>query len=103
MARRIQGGGRGADRHSLAGADFFGDDSDSVLIHTPGDPGDGFGVAGVAVQHRRGQTPPERHPGEAVIGLQPFDTHADASSWSSMPVMLGSSQALGVWAPKRAS
>lgn len=80
MAGGIQGGGRRPDRHGLAGADFTGDDPDGVLIDTPGDPGDGFAVAGVAVQHGRGQTTPEGHPGEPVILLQPFDTHAETPS-----------------------
>ena len=63
----------------LAGADLAGDHPDGVLVHAPGDPGDRFAVAGVAVQHRRGQVPPERHPGETVMRLQALNTHADAS------------------------
>ena len=59
--------GRGPDRDGLAGADLPGDHPDGVLIHTPGDAGDRFGVSGVAVQHRRGQPTPERHAGETVI------------------------------------
>ena len=79
-------GGRGPDRDGLAGADLPGDHPDRALIHTPGDPGDGFGVSGVAVQHRWCQTPPKGHAGETVIRLQPFDAHADAP-FPSMPVM----------------
>jgi hypothetical protein len=74
----VQAGGRGPDGDGLAGADFPGDHPDGVLIDTPGDPGDRFSVGGVAVQHRRGQPPPERHAGETVILLQALNIHADA-------------------------
>ena len=98
----------------LAGADLAGDHADGVLVHAPGDPGDGFAVAGVAVQHRRGQAPPERHPGETVMRLQPFDAHADASrssvdvsasSMSSMDELPGdlALSSASPWSPKRAS
>ena len=77
---RVQCRGGRADGDGLAGADFSGDDPDGVLIHAPGDAGDRFGVSGVSVQHRRGQSPPKRHAGETVILLQPLNTHADSPS-----------------------
>ena len=55
---RVQGGERGADGDGFAGADLAGDDAEGALVDAPGDPGDGFGVGGVAVQHARGQVPP---------------------------------------------
>lgn len=67
VPRRIQGGGCRADRDGFASADFAGDDADGALVHTPADAGDRFAVAGVAVQHRRRQIPPERHPCEAPM------------------------------------
>ena len=47
----VQGGERGADCDGLAGSDFAGDDPDPAFGDAPADPGDGFAVAGVAVQH----------------------------------------------------
>jgi hypothetical protein len=67
VAGRVQGGRRGADGHGFAGSDFAGDDPDRALVHAPGDPGNGFAVAGVAVQHRRCQVASERHPGESPM------------------------------------
>ena len=54
----VQRGGRGADRDGFPGADLTGDDPDVVLFDAPGDPGDGFGVGPVAVQHSGGEVPP---------------------------------------------
>nr|WP_235678133.1 hypothetical protein [Mycolicibacterium sarraceniae] len=73
-----------------------------MLVHTPGDPGDGFAVAGVAVQHPGGQSAAEGHPGEAVILLQPFDTHADTPSWSSRLAMSSMLSCPGIWPSVRA-
>lgn len=71
----VQGGGGGADGDGFPGADLAGDHPQCVLFHAPGDAGDSLPVAGVAVQHLRRQVPPEWHPGEPVVGLQPVDTH----------------------------
>ena len=50
----------GADGDGLAGADFAGDHAEGAFGDAPADPGDGFGVGAVAVQHlrcqRRGRT-----------------------------------------------
>lgn len=83
VAGGVQGGGGGPDGDGFAGADFSGDDADGVLVDTPGDAGDGFAVAGVAMQHGWCRATPEGHPGESAILLQPFDTHAGTPSWSS--------------------
>ena len=69
----VQGGEGGADGDGFAGADFAGDDAEGVFGDAPGDPGDGFGVAGVAVQHAGGEVAAERHAGEAVEALQLVD------------------------------
>ena len=50
-------------------------DPDGGLVDTPGDAGDGLGVAGVAVQHGGGQVLGERGAGEAPVGTEPFDAH----------------------------
>ena len=42
----VQRGGRGADGDGFPGADLTGDDAEGVLVDAPGDPGDGFAVAG---------------------------------------------------------
>jgi hypothetical protein len=52
---RVQRGGGGADRDGLAGTDLAGDHAQGVLLDAPADPGHGFGVGAVAVQHRGGQ------------------------------------------------
>lgn len=98
MAGGIQSCGCSTDRDGFAGADFPCDDPDGVLVHAPGDAGDGFGVGGMAVQHRRGQSAPERHAGETVIRLQAFDTHADVPFWPLMSSML-SCPGICPWAP----
>jgi hypothetical protein len=67
------------DGDGFPGADLTGDDAEGVLIDAPGDPGDGFTVPGVAVQHARGQVPAERHLGEPVVRLQSLDGHPVAS------------------------
>jgi hypothetical protein len=67
------------DGDGFPGADLTGDDAEGVLVHAPGDPGDRFTVAGVAVQHARGQVPAERHLGEPVVRLQALDGHPVAS------------------------
>src|SRR5207247_10613831 len=78
MSAGVQGGQRGADRDGFAGADLAGDDAEGVLVDAPGDAGDGFGVAGVAVQHAGGEVTAEGGAGEAVVGLQPFDHRVTA-------------------------
>jgi len=80
----VQRGGRGADRDGFPGADLTGDDPDVVLFDAPGDPGDGFGVGAVPVQHPGGEVPAERHPGEPEVRLHQFDTHC-----CSTPFMFG--------------
>ena len=42
-------------------------------VDAPGDPGDGFGVGGVAVQHPGGEVPAERRAGEPEVRLQSVD------------------------------
>ena len=79
VSRGIQGGGRGADGDGFAGADLTGDHAEGVLVDAPADPGDGFGVPVVAVQHRRGEAAAERHPGETPVRLQTLDAHSPAS------------------------
>ena len=54
----------------LPGADFAGDHGDGALAGAPGDPGDGLGVAGVVVQHGRGEVLAERGTGEPVVVAQ---------------------------------
>jgi hypothetical protein len=76
VAGGVQGGERGADGDGLPGADLTGDHSDPVLDHAPADPGDGFAVAGVAVQHPGGEVTPERGAGEPEEALQPVDHDA---------------------------
>src|SRR5664280_2431962 len=66
----VQPGEGGADRDGLAGADLTGDHSQGPFADTPADPGDGLGVAGVAVQHLGRQGLTERHTRKTVMGLQ---------------------------------
>ena len=75
----VQRGGRGADGDGFPGTDLAGDHAEGVLVDAPGDPGDGFTVPGVAVQHAGGQVPAERHLGEPVVRLQSLDGHPVAS------------------------
>ena len=70
MPAGVQAGKGGADRDGLAGADFAGDHADGTFVDAPLDPGDGFVVGGVAVQHAWGQVTAERGAVEAVVGLQ---------------------------------
>ena len=63
----VQRGRRGAHGDGLAGTDLAGDHAEGVLVDAPADPGDGFGVAVVAVQHRRGEAAAERHAGESPV------------------------------------
>ena len=83
-AAGIQAGQGGPDGDGLAGADLTGDDTEGPFGQAPADPGDGFGVGGVAVQHLRGQRPAERHLGEAVMGLQILDRHRCPWLWWSL-------------------
>ena len=50
------------------------------FLDAPGDPGDGLGVAGVAVQHRRGEVLGEGRPGKAPVGTQSSMRHRPSSS-----------------------
>jgi len=59
----VQGRGRGSDGDGLAGADLAGDYPEGVLVDAPADPGDGFGVPAVAVQHRGREAAAEGHLG----------------------------------------
>ena len=63
VPRWLQPGQGGADRDGLAGADLTGDHAQGSFADTPADPGDGLGVAGVAVQHLWGQGFTEGHAG----------------------------------------
>ena len=81
VAGGVEGGQGGADGDGLAGADLAGDDAEGLFGDAPGDPGDGFGVGGVAVQHAGGEVAAERHPGEAVEALQLVDAHWSSWSW----------------------
>ena len=63
----IQRRGGRPDGDGFACADFAGDHPDRALVHTPGDAGDRFTVAGMAVQHGGYQVAPERHPGESPM------------------------------------
>jgi hypothetical protein len=86
----FQGCGRGPDGHGFARADFAGDHAEGVLVDAPSDPGDGFGVPVVAVQHRRGEVSAERHPGETPVGLQTVDAHARACCSVTSPATASS-------------
>jgi hypothetical protein len=94
----VEGGGGGADRDGLAGADFSGDDADGVLVYTPADPGDGLRRVRVAVQYGWDQAATEWHSGKSVILLQPFNTHADTPSLS-MRLMSSILSCPGIWPP----
>src|SRR3954469_14578761 len=76
---RVQPGQCGADRDGLPGADLAGDDPDPALGDAPADPGHGFAVAGVAVQHPRREIAAEGGAAEPEEALQPVD-HADTPS-----------------------
>ena len=57
----------------FAGADLAGDHADAAFGDAPADPGDGFAVGGVAVQHAGGEVAAEGHAGEPVEALQFVD------------------------------
>src|ERR1700756_5246291 len=67
------GGEGGAGRAGFAGADLAGDHAEGFFGDGPGDPGGGFGVGGVAVQHGGGEVAAEGHLGEAEVLLQAVD------------------------------
>ena len=69
----VEGGEGGADGDGFAGADFAGDDAEGAFGDAPADPGDGFGVGAVAVQHAAGPGRGRTGSGEAVVGLQLLD------------------------------
>ena len=75
----VEAGEGGADGDGLAGADLAGDHAEGAFADAPGDAGDGFGVAAVAVQHAGGEVPAEGHAGEAVVGLQSLDAQSTVS------------------------
>ena len=85
----VQPGQRGADGDGLPGTDLTGDHPEGAFGDAPADPGDGFAVAGVAVQHLRGEVAAERGAAEPVVGLEPVDGH-DARSAPSQPGSAGS-------------
>jgi hypothetical protein len=58
----VEGGESGSDGDGLARADLAGDDAGTVFGWGGGDPGDGFIVGVVAVQHAGGEVTTERHP-----------------------------------------
>ena len=72
-------------------------DADGGLVDAPGDAGDSFGVAGVAVDHGRGQVFGERGAGETPMRAEPFDAHRIAFLVVVVVVVSGSmcSQAQG--------
>src|SRR3954447_7283808 len=81
---RVQPGQCGADRDGLPGADLAGDDPDPALGDAPADPGHGFAVAGVAVQHPRREIAAEGGAAEPEEALQAVD-HADTPSLGPCP------------------
>src|SRR5664280_1975148 len=100
---RVQPGQGCADRDGLAGADLTGDHSQGSFVDAPADPGDGLGVAGVAVQHLGRQGLTERHTRKTVMGLQLGKIHRSSleslESLASLE-LLGS---LGCSDPRRSS
>src|SRR3954469_17270066 len=80
---RVPGGAQpgegGADRDGLPGAALAGDDPDPALGDAPADPGHGFAVAGVAVQHPPCQIAAAGGACEPEESRQPVD-HADPPS-----------------------
>src|SRR5674476_429930 len=94
---RVEPGQGCADRDGLAGADLTGDHSQGSFADTPADPGDGLGVAGVAVQHLGCQGLTERHARKTVVRLQLGKVHR--SSLESLE-LLGSA---GCSDPRRSS
>jgi hypothetical protein len=89
VAGRVEIRGRGSGGDGLAGADLTGDHGEGAFGDAPGDAGDGFAVAGGAVQHLGGEVSPEGHGGEAVVGLEDVDAHGVPLSglgiWSGPP------------------
>ncbi len=57
-AAGVQAGQGGADGDGLAGPDLAGDDAEGAFGQAPADPGDGFAVGVMPVQHLRGQGSP---------------------------------------------
>jgi hypothetical protein len=90
----VKGGDRGAGGDGLASADLAGDDAEGALGDAPGDPGGGFGAAGVLVQHGRGEVLAERQPGEAVVVAQvDHDSSAEVMAGSWLPAAGGAAAA----------
>jgi hypothetical protein len=88
VARGVEIAEGGAHGDGFAGADFSGDHPDGGFVDAPGDPGDSFGVAGVAVQHGGGQVFAERGAGESPMGAQAADAaHRAVSSTLSLPTL----------------
>jgi len=74
----VEFGQGGAQRDGLAGPDFTGDDAEGVFADAPADPGDGFGVSGVPVQHAGRQVPAERGAGEPEERTELIKAHGDS-------------------------
>ena len=64
VAGRVERGDCRAHGHGFPGADLAGDHPDAPFGHAPADAGHGLTMAGVSVQHPRGQVPAERGVGE---------------------------------------
>jgi hypothetical protein len=94
----VEVGEGGADGDGLAGADLAGDHAQAAFVDAPADPGDGFGVGGVAVQHLRREGAAERGLAEPVVGFELLD-HAGTSPFSASvsPLMPGSCCCPGSW------
>ena len=79
---RVEVGGGGAGGDGLARADLASDHAKGTFADAPVDAGDGFAVAGAAVQHLGCEVASEGHAGEAVVALEDFDAHGVSLSGS---------------------
>jgi hypothetical protein len=84
VAGGVEGGGGGPGGDRFPRANFTSDHAQGAFADAPGDAGDRFAVPGRAVQHARGQVPPEGRAGEAVVGLDDVDAHWASLSRSGM-------------------
>ena len=83
VAGRVEFGEGGAERDGFPGADFTGDHAERGFVDAPADPGDRFGVPGVAVQHPGCEVTAERGAGETVEGAQLVQAHPVTSTRSA--------------------
>src|SRR5664279_5650450 len=97
VCREASSSANAARSATVAGADFTGDDAEGGFADAPVDPGDGFGVPAVAVQHRRAQVAAERGARESEVGTQLVQAHRVSST--SAAAGAGSA----VWCRVRAS